>query len=127
MQDQLLPQEYVSLMQQHALDACPVSPYASVRQTIEQQLGAPAEQVFRSFEREPLASASLAQVHRAMLHDGRPVAVKVQHALLRDTALADMATIRCSKVLALVPWAPQGRFASLQSVRGAACWCLSAR
>jgi aarF domain-containing kinase len=91
----LLPTPYVSLMQRHALDACPVSPYADVARTLEEQLGAPPEATFSEFEMAPFASASLAQVHRAVTRQGEEVAVKVQHRLLKDTAAADMRTIRC--------------------------------
>ncbi len=50
-----------------------------VRALVEAELGAPVAQLFASFEAEPFASASIGQVHRAHLHDGREVAVKVQH------------------------------------------------
>lgn len=91
-----MPSEYVTLMQRHALNACPVSSYADVSRTITEQLGAPATTLFATFERQPLASASLAQVHRATLHDGTEVAVKVQHRRLKSTAWVDLAVIRCA-------------------------------
>jgi len=49
--------------------------------------------MFKTFEPKPFASASLAQVHRATMPDGRVVAVKVQHEGLQETAAADVATI----------------------------------
>jgi ubiquinone biosynthesis protein len=63
---------------------------------VERSLGRSIEAVFRSFQREPVASASIAQVHLAMLHDGRDVAVKVlrpgvEAAVARDLALLDTA------------------------------------
>jgi ubiquinone biosynthesis protein len=49
-----------------------------VRELVTDELGAPPERVFRDFDDEPVAAASVAQVHRATLRDGRRVAVKVQ-------------------------------------------------
>lgn len=62
LQDHLLPEEYVMTMRQHMLDKCPVSSYAEVRQIIQEDLGAPPEQLFKQFSETPIASASLAQV-----------------------------------------------------------------
>ncbi|KAK8949592.1 putative ABC1 protein [Platanthera zijinensis] len=50
--------------------------------------------IFEEFNPEPLASASLAQVHAARTHDGKNVAVKIQHTHLTDTAIADIATVK---------------------------------
>jgi predicted unusual protein kinase regulating ubiquinone biosynthesis (AarF/ABC1/UbiB family) len=59
--------------------------------TIEEALGAPVSQLFAAWDPEPLAAASIGQVHRAVLHDGRPVAVKVQYPGVRDAITADLA------------------------------------
>ena len=66
-----------------------------VRATVEAELGRPLEAVFASFAPEPLASASIGQVHRAVTRDGREVAVKVQYpgvgrAIEADLANADL-------------------------------------
>jgi ubiquinone biosynthesis protein len=50
-----------------------------IRQAIEKELGKPIAELFAEFEDQPMASASIGQVHRAKLHDGRRVVVKVQH------------------------------------------------
>ncbi|NNC90135.1 MAG: AarF/ABC1/UbiB kinase family protein [Akkermansiaceae bacterium] len=58
----------------------PPDPPETVHETIERELGAPAREVFASFDETPLASASIAQVHRGTLPDGSRVVIKVQHA-----------------------------------------------
>ena len=53
----------------------------------------PAEEIFTELNEEPLGVASLAQVHRGVLKDGRVVAVKIQHPDVRKNAYSDMDTI----------------------------------
>ncbi|GLC72431.1 hypothetical protein PLESTF_001246800 [Pleodorina starrii] len=100
--DHLLPEEYVLTMRRHLLDRCPVSPPEEVRRIFEQDLGAPPEKLFAYFSPQPIASASLAQVHEARDHSGRRLAVKVQHAGLRESCAADVATV--SALVAAVRW-----------------------
>ncbi|MFO0618743.1 MAG: AarF/ABC1/UbiB kinase family protein [Polyangiaceae bacterium] len=72
-------------------DNTPTSSYAAVRSTLEEELGAPIDALFSRFEEAPFASASIGQVHRAWLPGGEEVAVKVQHAGIREAVEADLA------------------------------------
>jgi predicted unusual protein kinase regulating ubiquinone biosynthesis (AarF/ABC1/UbiB family) len=71
-------------------DRVPPRPFAIIRAQIERELGRPVESVYAEFETTPLASASLAQVHRARLHDGRACAVKVQYPGIDGIVRADL-------------------------------------
>ena len=68
-------------------------PWPQVAARLAEELGAPADELFAELDREPLASASLAQVHAGRLADGRRVAVKVQHLGIEELARRDLATI----------------------------------
>ncbi|MBF0610767.1 MAG: 2-polyprenylphenol 6-hydroxylase [Magnetococcales bacterium] len=59
-------------------DAVPPFPFEQVRKTVEKNLGKSLEELFLKFDPEPVASASIAQVHHAITRDGHEVAVKVQ-------------------------------------------------
>lgn len=59
--------------------AAPTSSPQAIRQLVEAELGAPIDRLFAEWDEAPMASASIGQVHRARLHDGREVAVKAQH------------------------------------------------
>jgi len=69
-------------------------PLHQIRQVILDDLGKPLEELFISFEQEPLAAASIAQVHRARLSDGTEVAVKVQRPNLDRIIAHDLQILR---------------------------------
>ena len=71
-------------------DSAPASPYTGIRQQLSEDLGAPPEQIFAAFDPEPLAAASIAQVHRARLEDGSEVVVKVRRPGIRPIIEADL-------------------------------------
>jgi ubiquinone biosynthesis protein len=73
----LLPPEFIAELSRLQDDA-PQVPWPQVEAVLRAELGAGVDEVFASFEREPLAAASIAQVHRATLAGGRPVVVKVR-------------------------------------------------
>ena len=68
----------------------PADPPDVVRRTIEDELGQPIDELFDEFELEPVASASIGQVHRARLKSGEMVVVKVQHNGIEETVRKDL-------------------------------------
>lgn len=89
----LIPEDYREEFQaklaalQH--DA-PKVPWEKMRAQIESDLGTDLGAVFREFDQEPIAAASIGQVYRAELHDGRQVAVKVQYPGIDSAVRADL-------------------------------------
>jgi predicted unusual protein kinase regulating ubiquinone biosynthesis (AarF/ABC1/UbiB family) len=75
------------------LDAGPAVPYADVAAAVASELGQPIDVAFASFERTPVAAASLAVVHRAELPDGTPVAVKVLRPGIEQRVATDLAVL----------------------------------
>jgi predicted unusual protein kinase regulating ubiquinone biosynthesis (AarF/ABC1/UbiB family) len=70
--------------------AVPADPFAAVAELLEEELGRPLQDVFLEFCETPVASASIGQVHRAITHDGRAVAVKVQYPGVAAAIMADL-------------------------------------
>jgi ubiquinone biosynthesis protein len=88
-----LPEEFRAGLER-LQDAVPPRPYAEIEERIQLELGRPVDALFDRFDRTPLASASLGQVHEAWLKDGRRVAVKVQHKDVDEICRLDLKTIR---------------------------------
>jgi ubiquinone biosynthesis protein len=88
----LLPPVYLRALADLRDNVPPLEP-GIAEQVVEDELGVRLSTAFGSFEAMPIGSASLGQVHRATLRDGRPVAVKVQRPGIRRRALEDMEVI----------------------------------
>src|SRR3954447_18780819 len=71
-------------------DAAPNVRFSDMRKVIEGELGEPLRDVFATFDETPIAAASIGQVYRATLHDGREVAVKAQYPGVAQAVRADM-------------------------------------
>lgn len=82
------------------LDEVPPFDYDDVRQVIIEELGGDPDVIFARFDRVPLASASIAQVHTAQLHDGEEVVVKIQRPGIKERVEGDLRILmRIAKLL----------------------------
>jgi predicted unusual protein kinase regulating ubiquinone biosynthesis (AarF/ABC1/UbiB family) len=88
----ILPPEYIEVLSR-LHDQVPPRPFSLIRQQVEAELGKSLLEVFASFSPQPIAAASLAQVHEATLPDGRRVAVKVQYSDIADLIDLDVRNI----------------------------------
>lgn len=89
----ILPTPYVRSLSK-LQDRLPPHPWSEIARTIKQELGRSPQEVFAWIEQEPVAAASIAQVHRARLHNGREVAVKVQYSEIAGVIETDLAVLR---------------------------------
>lgn len=90
--DYLLPQEYVQTMRVLHSSA-PQSSFKDVLAVIREDFSRDPYEIFQSIEPEPLGTASLAQVHKAVLRNGEVVAVKVQHRAVKSNSYVDIKTM----------------------------------
>lgn len=88
----ILPQEYVDQLSE-LQDQVPPFPSETALSIVEEELGAPVEKIFDRFDYEPIAAASLGQVHRARLK-GQEVVIKVQRPGLKDLFDIDLKNLR---------------------------------
>ncbi|XWS72867.1 hypothetical protein CRYUN_Cryun02cG0076700 [Craigia yunnanensis] len=104
----VLPEAYISLLRQ-LQDSLPPRPLKEVCQTIQKEFGKTMDDLFAEFVNEPLATASIAQVHRATLINGQEVVVKVQHEGIRAIILEDLKNAK--SIVDWIAWAePQYDF-----------------
>lgn len=89
----LLPDAYLKALATLQDNVEPI-PYEEVHQIIEEEIGIRISKAFESLEETPLASASIGQVHRAVLRSGKPVAVKIQRPGIRKKFLEDLDTLK---------------------------------
>ena len=104
---EFLPPEYRELYQEQLASlrtSAPPMPWKKVERVLRSEWAEPQEELFESFDQEAAAAASIGQVHRAVLHDGRAVAVKIQYPGVADAIRADMQNagmlMRMAKALA---------------------------
>jgi len=85
----LIPVEYLEELSR-LQDRVPSFPYDDVREIIRDELGEYPEDIFASFDEEPLAAASIGQVHKALLDDATPVAIKIQRPDIHEIIETDL-------------------------------------
>jgi len=89
----LLPKEYIDVLST-LQDALPAVPTPQIVAVIEKELGRPLRHLYADFDEQPTAAASLGQVHRATLPDGKPVAVKVLRPGIEALVETDLGILR---------------------------------
>lgn len=107
----LLPEAYTTELAALRDDVKPFA-FEEAESILAEEYGRPASEVFASLDPVPVASASISQVHRAMLHDGRVVALKIRRPSIEKVVQADLDILKNLAQLAerrlpfLVPYAP---------------------
>ena len=89
----IFPPEVAKAIAKLQRQAPPV-PFSTIQYQIEREMGKPLAQVFKSFDPEPFAAASIGQVHRAVLPTGEPVVVKVQYPGVDEACESDLKQVR---------------------------------
>ncbi|WP_233242543.1 ABC1 kinase family protein [Sporanaerobacter acetigenes] len=101
----IFPNEYILELQKLQDDVKPEE-YSTVKNVVESELGNTLEEIFLYFEEKPIASASLAQVHLAILKTGEKVVVKVQRPFVKEKMTADIAILK--KLAPVINFTPTG-------------------
>ena len=89
---------------EHLQDNLAPLPFKTIRRAVEAELGRPLDEVFSQFDQQGISTASIAQVHRAVLHTGEEVAVKVQHPYLRRRINTDINILNSLALWAVKNW-----------------------
>jgi ubiquinone biosynthesis protein len=95
----LLPVELIDELPKLQDDVAPFS-FSEVETILREELKRPMDQIFSVFEKEPLAAASIGQVHKAIMEDGKKVIVKIQRPGIRNTIEVDLEIMMHLAVLA---------------------------
>lgn len=90
---EMMPEQFVRVLSSLSFEAPPMH-YAMVREVFFDEFGREPEEMFASFEKKAFAAASLGQVHRARLHSGEQVAVKIQYPGIARTIQSDLRNLR---------------------------------
>ncbi len=129
----VLPPEWVAELRQLQDRVAPIT-FDDVRAVVEEEFGQPLAQLFASFQHEPVASASIAQVHFAVLNTGEQVAVKVQRPGIRRVIDRDLSLLTQAARIAEahIQWCSEHSVASLvgefaRNLRGELNFDLEAR
>ncbi len=102
----ILPKEYCEELEKLRAEVNPL-PVQVIKKEIISELGKPIDELFRSIDEEPLGSASIAQVHAAILPDGRKVVIKVQRPYVADMMMKDFALLKKAAKMAKISQANQ--------------------
>lgn len=99
----VLPKEYCEELEKLRADVKPLD-IDIIRKEIENELGRPVSELFQSIEEKPLGSASIAQVHAAILPDGQKVVIKVQRPYVADMMMKDFSLLsKAAKMAKISP------------------------
>ncbi|MET0240272.1 MAG: AarF/UbiB family protein [Sphingobium sp.] len=112
----ILPPEWIAELEKLHSKA-PTLAFQTLRPAVEEALGQPPEEAFATFDAQPIAAASMAQVHRATLLDGRPVVLKIRRPGIRPRMEADLRLIAQLAAVVERASAEARRFAPVAMVR----------
>ena len=109
----LLPEPYLKALSR-LQDKVKPFPFEEVERTIVEELGVRLSKAFKTFDRDPLAAASLGQVHKATLRDGRAVVVKVQRPGIRQQIIDELQVL--DEIAAMLEHTKSGRRYQVQKI-----------